>query len=252
MGRLLGSYDSDELDRPDLNKCPDCGCFFATDTCTLCGKICPEEMRAGNRAAVKKRKRRTSTGRVQFVPWYYTWPAMIIIFLVMPLAGVILFFTSPYSKKVKIIVGAVFVVAALIYTGVASMLIGLLFDRSPVNDDVSRAEYMEMCAEMTAEEFHRRSTESGFYVTMDLTVIGQLPSSWFGDTDEVRYYRCRGEDGESEVLLLDCILEDRMVLREGDMICVWGESAGGVTFYSAYDRAETLPCLNTAYCDLIG
>ena len=46
MGRMLGSFDpEDELDRPDLNKCPDCGCYFATDNCPLCGKVCPPEMR---------------------------------------------------------------------------------------------------------------------------------------------------------------------------------------------------------------
>ena len=38
MGKLLGAHDSYELDRPDLNKCPDCGCFFDGDNCPLCGK----------------------------------------------------------------------------------------------------------------------------------------------------------------------------------------------------------------------
>jgi hypothetical protein len=56
MGRMLGAFDSDEIDRPDLNKCPDCGCFFLQDTCPICGKLCPEEMRAGNRKPVKLKK----------------------------------------------------------------------------------------------------------------------------------------------------------------------------------------------------
>lgn len=74
MGRMLGSFDpEDELDRPDLNKCPDCGCYFATDNCPLCGKVCPPEMRAGARVEPKKRrKRRAGSGRVQFIPWYHT------------------------------------------------------------------------------------------------------------------------------------------------------------------------------------
>ena len=39
MGRLLGSFaDREELDRPDLNKCPDCKCFFGGDNCPICGK----------------------------------------------------------------------------------------------------------------------------------------------------------------------------------------------------------------------
>ena len=31
MGRNLGYFDSDELDRPELNKCPECECYFATE-----------------------------------------------------------------------------------------------------------------------------------------------------------------------------------------------------------------------------
>ena len=58
MGRSLGYFDSDELDRPELNKCPDCECYFASEECPLCGKICPENFRAGNRAPVKKPKKK--------------------------------------------------------------------------------------------------------------------------------------------------------------------------------------------------
>jgi len=64
MGRLLGSHADDrELDRPDLNKCPDCGCFFPQDNCPLCGKPCPEEMRAGNRKPPKKSKKTAAKTR---------------------------------------------------------------------------------------------------------------------------------------------------------------------------------------------
>ena len=77
MGRMLGAFDDDvELDRPDLNKCPDCNCFFAGDNCPICGKVCPEHMRAGNRAPVKqqkKKKRSSGSGRVTFVEWYHSW-----------------------------------------------------------------------------------------------------------------------------------------------------------------------------------
>ena len=59
MGRNLGAFDNDEeLDRPDLNKCPDCGCFFESLTCPICKKVCPEEMRAGNRPTVKKTRKK--------------------------------------------------------------------------------------------------------------------------------------------------------------------------------------------------
>ena len=93
MGRMLGSFDpEDELDRPDLNKCPDCGCYFATDNCPLCGKVCPPEMRAGARVEPKKRrKRRAGSGRVQFIPWYHTWWFILLMMFWMPPVGIILF-----------------------------------------------------------------------------------------------------------------------------------------------------------------
>ena len=86
MGKLLGAHDSEELDRPDLNKCPDCRCFFAGDNCPLCGKKCPEEMRAGNRAKVKPKKKRSTpnSGRVTFVSWYHSWLFIILMMFIMP------------------------------------------------------------------------------------------------------------------------------------------------------------------------
>ncbi len=252
MGRMLGAYDSDELDRPDLNKCPDCGCFFATDTCTLCGKLCPEEMRAGNRAPVKKTKRRNSSGRVQFIPWYHTWWFIAIMLWWMFPIGVVLFFTSPYSKKLKIILTAVAAVAVVLFYGGMALLMNGFFDEPLVNDDIPRAEYVEKCDEMTAEEFYRHSTELGTYATMELTVVEQLPSSWFYESSEVRFYRCRGADGETDIIIRDCFLEDPQTLRAGDMIRVWGESAGAVEYFPSYERTETGVCLNTAYCDIIG
>ena len=125
MGRNLGYFDSDELDRPELNKCPDCECYFASEACPLCGRICPEEMRAGNRAKVKHKKHRSSSGRVQFIPWYYSWWFIILVFSVSRLAGIILFATSPYSKKAKIIVTVVALcVAILTYTNIGWRLVG--------------------------------------------------------------------------------------------------------------------------------
>ena len=105
MGKLLGAHASDELDRPDLNKCPDCLCFFAADNCPLCGKKCPEEMRAGNRAKVKPRKRRhhPNGGRVTFIAWYHSWLFIILMLCVMPIVGIILLCTAPYKTLWKIV-----------------------------------------------------------------------------------------------------------------------------------------------------
>ena len=52
MGRMLGSHDNpEEINRPDLNQCPDCLCYFHDDHCPLCGKLCPKEAILDNAGA---------------------------------------------------------------------------------------------------------------------------------------------------------------------------------------------------------
>ena len=112
MGRMLGSHGSDQLDRPDLNKCPDCGCFFETNECPLCGKVCPEEFRAGNRKAVKPPKRKKGgSERVVFMDWYYSWWFIILMMIFAPIVGIILFASSPRKTWVKI----TFAVLAIVF-----------------------------------------------------------------------------------------------------------------------------------------
>ena len=98
MGRMMGAFDRDNdmLDRPDLNKCPDCGCFFSQDNCPLCGKPCPEEMRAGNRAAPKKQKYKYDNGyrSVQFIDWYHRWWFIALIAFVSPIVSSICLLSS--------------------------------------------------------------------------------------------------------------------------------------------------------------
>ena len=126
MGRMLGAFDNpQELDRPDLNKCPDCECFFAEETCPLCGKVCPEEMRAGNRKLAKKEKRRrgNSNGRVTFVEWYHSWWCIILATIFMAPLGIILMLTSPHRTLWKVI----FTVAVVLIEFVIPSLIALAF-----------------------------------------------------------------------------------------------------------------------------
>ena len=94
-----------ELDRPDLNKCPDCGCFFSGDNCPVCGMPCPEEMKAGNRKPVKQKRTfyQSSSGRVTFVRWYHSWWFIACMMFVSPIIGIILLLTSPHERKKKII-----------------------------------------------------------------------------------------------------------------------------------------------------
>ena len=129
MGRMLGAFDNpEELDRPDLNKCPDCECFFAGETCPLCGKICPEEMRAGTRKPPKKEKRRrgSSNGRVTFVEWYHSWWFIIIMLFVMPIAGIILLFTSPHRTLWKVLITIAVILVEFVIPGLIALAFMLL------------------------------------------------------------------------------------------------------------------------------
>ena len=128
MGRMLGSYSDDQsLDRPDLNKCPDCDCYFATDNCPLCGKPCPENMRAGNRPTEKKRRKRSSSGsgRVTFVEWYHSWWFIAVMLFLFPLIGIVLLATSPHKGWKK----GVFIALAIIYGIVSTFGFSGLFSR---------------------------------------------------------------------------------------------------------------------------
>ena len=249
MGRMLGAHDSDELDRPDLNKCPDCGCYFAQTHCPLCNKLCPEEMRAGNRAAPKRPKRRSnSSGRVQFIPWYHSWWFILIMMYLMPIVGIILFFTSPYSKKAKIIAASVVVAVYVVGFALASGIVMDLLRGSPVNDDIPRAEYVELCESVSVEDFHRDVYNEGRYVCMELTVVDRVQGEEVGDT----YYRCRSaQGGELSVLVRDCHVEGRVNYLAGDVILVWGESAGMQTSWGSDDEFSELPCLYMAYSEIL-
>lgn len=126
MGRMLGAFDNpEELDRPDLNKCPDCECFFAGDNCPLCGKVCPEEMRAGNRRPPKKVKKRrgSSNGRVTFMEWYHSWWCILIATVFMAPVGIILMLTSPRRTLWKVL----FVIAVVIVEFVLPYIWSIFF-----------------------------------------------------------------------------------------------------------------------------
>ena len=125
MGKFLGSYDGEEIDRPDLNKCPDCGCFFAQDECPLCGKPCPEEMRAGNRKAVKVKKTKASSGRVTFINWYHSWWFILVMVFVFPLAALVLAASSQNKKWVRvtlIVISVIALVAPVIFNNLYGVI----------------------------------------------------------------------------------------------------------------------------------
>ena len=245
MGRSLGYHDSDELDRPELNKCPDCECFFASDACPLCGRICPEEMRAGNRAKVKPpKKRKNASGRVQFIEWYHSWWFILLMMYLMPIAGIILFFTSPHSKKSKIIAAAavvgVYVLMVLGWGWVQSLV-----NKPPVNDKISREEYVEMCDPMSVEEYYRDAFNEGNYVALELTVVDLAI-----DQDEITHYLCSDRsNGGVRIILTDYSVEKKTNYIPGDIIRVYGECSGTTV---SWFKEENIPCLYMAYSELIG
>lgn len=258
MGRMLGYFDSDELDRPELNKCPECECYFASDECPLCGKVCPEAFRAGNRTAVKKpKKRRNSSGRVQFIPWYHTWWFILIMMFVMPVAGIILFFTSPYSKTVKIIgaaIGVIYVLAYvfMFYLGGINLIFDLIYgEHDLVNADISQEVYVENCDDMSVEEFYRTSANDGAFVTMKLKVVARHVDQAAYDEDQNVYYLCADETGEILIYVRDCSLDNAGNYLKGDTIRVWGQSAGEKRIYPEGETMQSHPCLNMAYSERI-
>lgn len=256
MGRLLGAHDSDELDRPDLNKCPDCGCFFADNNCPFCGKECPEEFRAGNRKAVKKKRNtRTNSGRAVFVEWYHTWWFIGVMLFFAPFIGIVLLATSPHKKGVKIAIITLAVVWSVVsYFGVGKIVSTVTnYITEPVDTSMSREEYCLTCKDISAEEFYRNTdvyTEE--FISMTLTVVDRI-TDMVGYTDGVEYttyYVCRGESGNEnfEILVRDCVKGNKTKYLRGDVIKVYGEGGNEITVYADANYVPiTAPCVNAAY-----
>ena len=251
MGRLLGAHDSDELDRPDLNKCPDCGCFFPQDNCPLCGKECPEEYRAGNRKKVKPKKHKNSSGRVTFVEWYHRWWFIAIMTFVMPVVGIVLLITSPHKKSAKIIFAVIAVLYAVLRTVWGSGYLGNIkgMFTEPV-ERMSFEEYSEKCTELTPEEFFRSSSEyDGKFVSVSLTVKEGFIDvvGHYSEDEYTSYYICTDGDGnEFEIMIRDCETEPENYI-EGDVITVYGEGAGVLTVNDLNYKTYSAPCIYAAH-----
>ena len=257
MGRLLGSHaDDSELDRPDLNKCPDCGCYFAQMDCPLCGKICPDEFRAGNRKPVKKKKTRSvGSGRSYFVEWYHTWWAIGLALFFAPILGIILLVTSPHKKSLKIGIAAVAVAYGILSTlGVGNIITSVagILDH-PVDTSLSREEYVAACVTVTPEEYYRSAEEyTDKFVSVTLTVTEKIVDSEgvYNGGKYNTYYICRDTSGKFEIMVRDCIQGTSKKFIPGDIITVYGEGAGESTIYDDYYFAYTAPCIHAAYVEL--
>ena len=256
MGRMLGSYDSDELDRPDLNKCPDCGCFFAQDNCPLCGKLCPEEMRAGNRKAVKQKKRSSSSGRVTFINWYHSWWFILIMFFVFPIAAIALLVTSPYKRKTKIIFVAIVAVLTLVsYIGIGTIISSVMniWDK-PVDTSLSREEYIIACENVGEENFYRAPANfKDKFVCLKLVVNEKTVDYYekYSNSKYPEFYVCSPVDNpKMTILVRNCIVSGASNFAEGDVITVYGEGDGEYTLYDE-NGPFTAPSINAAYVTLV-
>ncbi len=248
MGRMLGAFDYDnDTARNDLNLCPDCGCYFPQDTCPICGKVCPEEMRAGNRKPTKQKKspRNRGSGRVIFVEWYHSWWFILIALFFMPVIGIILLLTSPHKKSLKIGL----TVALVCYLAITSVSLTRIFSffEKPVDTSLSREQYVAACETVDAEAFFRSAEQyREKFVTMTLIVTEKVVDSESGKYNV--YYVCRApEGGEFTVLIRDCVQDNPQNLIPGDTVTVYGEGAGEQVIVKDYYYEITAPCVSVAY-----
>lgn len=239
MGAPIGYFANQQpVDYPDLNKCPDCETFFQSDTCPLCGKVCPEEFRAGNRKTVKQKKIKYShsSGRVEFVPWYYSGWFITAMLVVFPILGLILLWQSNAEKGWKI-GGTLLPVVLHIAPTLIGILMGMLsFSSMPEPPVESREEYVAMCEAIDAEDYYRSSNEMvGQHVTMNLTVKRKILDETGSLGPVTVFYECEAQVGNQRfpILLADCRREDLSNLTTGDKITVWGETYGGWSVYSS-------------------
>ena len=257
MGKQLGFFaDTEELDRPDLNKCPDCLCFFESDTCPLCGKLCPMEMRAGLRKAQKKKRPKRASNYRPVIPWYHSWWFILIMMFVSPfsIAGIVLLITSPYRKGIKILFAVLMVLYAF-FSSYGILFLNTIsnFWNEPVDRSLSREEYVAACKEITAEELFRTPTQyEESFVSLSLQVKHRVVNAdEYYSGEYAVYYVCTDITGEFTVLIRDCMTEQRKFIP-GDTIRIYGEGANVEVFFDRDGNEWEGSVVNAAFIDLLG
>jgi hypothetical protein len=259
MSRLLGSFmDDNELDRPDLNKCPDCECYFPQDNCPICGKECPEHMRAGKRKAEPKKKSRNGRSTaVQYVDWYHRWWFLILMFVFLPLVGIILLAGSPRQKWVKVLVITLIVVGMILsYFGIGTLytVITEMIDQ-PVDTSLSYEEYIGKCQLLSGEDYYRQADKyEGDFVTITLKVKELFTDydGYYNNSKYCDYLLCEytNENGDFEIIIRECVQKDKKRYIAGDSITIYGECAGNVNLFDVNYKEISGPSINAAYIEL--
>ena len=260
MGAGYGFTPEDrQRDFPELNKCPDCETFFADLHCPLCGKECPEEMRAGNRKPVKKiRSRGNGDGRVYFIPWYFSTWFIILMCFVQPIIGLILTWAGYWKRGWKILttvlLAAPYLLAAL---GMVLGVFGsMLFPETPpVNMELSQSEYVALCQPVDVEELYRNAMEmEEAYVTLTVVIdaVGIDENEY--ESDYNRYYLCHAEaNGRTwEFLVRDWRQGSAVNFAVGDVITLWGQGGGNMEIFHSTKGSLSAPGIHMLYATLAG
>lgn len=254
MGRLLGSHAT-ENERTDLNKCPDCECFFAGDTCPMCGKTCPEEMRAGVRKPIKIKNHKGGSDRVTFIQWYHSSWFIIVMMLFMPVIGVILLVTSPHKKLYKGIFIAVTVAYSVVsFYGIGNV-VGCVISNfeNPVDSSLTREEYIAKCEFIEPEAYFRTGKErDGDFVSVELRIVSRAEKLYETNSKYPVYYICTAPDGSIfKIIIRDCLQDGALNFIPGDLIRVYGEAAKTVSVFDENYVEYTSPCISVAYVEFL-
>ncbi len=167
---------------------------------------------------------------MQFVPWYHTWWFILLMMFWMPPVGIILFLTSPYRARWKVLfctVGAAYMV--FVYFGLGSRLLAYLTEKPLVNTKLTEAQYRETCLNVSPEYYYRSGATDGYYA-MELTVVRTVTDNESVSGEPVVYYLCRDPDDPDdplvEILVRDCRVQGGGRFLRGDRIAVWGQPHG--------------------------
>ena len=258
MGAPIGFFSDDAPnDYPELNKCPDCETYFQALYCPLCGKECPEEMRAGNRKPVKQKKSRgpRGGGRTRFVPWYFqTWFIVVMLF-VMPIVGLILLWQSDHGRGAKIGL-SLLVVAPTLLSWLAAMLLNLLpfGGNGPEVPEYERDSYVAACETVDVEALWRNpDSYEGKNVELSLTVLDKHINAYAQTGDYETFYECVATvDGkELRFLIADVRLDESTNLATGDRIRLWGAVLGNTEIFSDLDGKIVYPAAVMYFSELV-
>ena len=166
--------------------------------------------------------------------------------------SIVLIITSPHEKwKKTVAISIAAVLIAVSYIGIGGIIsrVSDIFEQ-PVNDKISRNEYIAICEDITPEQFYRSADGyDGDYVKVRVKIESQVTyiDEYYNDKNDACYL-CESVDGsEFKFVVRDCLLENQQRFIPGDVITIYGEGAGECEFYYGDYEFFTAMCLNMAY-----